>query len=494
MKFSSLFKGRDDAYGVYLIEKGSKKKVQGRAFTKTEPLTEQHYKDHLSGKTGLGVIPIMSDNTCLWGAIDVDDYKAPLETLSKQVEGMELPLVLCRSKSGGAHLYLFLKNPIPAVLLRDKLFEFAAAIGYPNSELFPKQVEFESDDEVGNWINLPYFDEERTTRYALKDGKPLDLKQFLKYAGQKVVTEEDLKNFELKLVDGLEDAPPCLQYLATIGITAGQKDSCLFNFAVYCKLKDKDNWEKNLETINQTYVKPPARAETILKVVKPHRKKSYFYTCEQSPLKDYCNRELCLARLFGIGQSDKEPKIKLGLLRKVETEPPVWYLEVEGTELEFQTKDLLDQFRFRRICFERIHLIPPTLKPVTWDRMLQERLDKVERIEAPEDAGPEGQFRFHLQNFCTIGVSDEKDGLLRGRPWTDEENNLTHFVSGDLIRYLNSKKFYQFPVHEVYANIRKLEGKNKVLRIKGKTIRVWSVPIFEKQTEEFDLPDMEDPF
>ncbi len=494
MKFSQLFRGRDDAYGVYLIEKADKKKVQGRAFTKTEPVTAQLYEDHLSGKTGLGIIPIMTDGTCVWGAIDVDEYKAPLETLSIQLEIMELPLVLCRSKSGGAHLYLFLSEPVSAVILRDKLFEYAAAIGYPNSELFPKQTEV-SEEDVGNWINLPYYEAERTTRYALREGTPLDLKEFLEYAEEKAVSEEDLKIIKPKLIDDLEDAPPCLQYLATIGIVTGQKDSSLFNFAVYCKLKHKDNWEPELELINQAYVKPPARAETVLKVVKPHRKKSYFYTCDQPPLRDFCNRELCLARTFGIGQSEDEPKIKLGILRKVETSPPVWYMEVEGTELEFQTSDLLDQTKFRRVCFERIHVIPPMMKPATWDRILQSRLDKVERIEAPEDAGPAGQFKFHLQNFCTIGVDDEKDGLLRGRPWTDEEHERTHFVSADLIRYLNSKKFYDFSPNAIYANIRKLGGENKVLRIKGKTIRVWSTPVFEKQTEEFDLPKMdEEPF
>lgn len=491
MDFHNLFKGRDDAYGVYIIERSSSTKVSGRAYTKTEPLIEQHYRDHLDGKDGLGVIPIMPDGMCWWGAIDIDDYKAPLETLNKQMESMELPLVLCRSKSGGAHIFLFLKEALPALILRNKLFEFAAALGHPDAELFPKQVEFQDESEVGNWINLPYFEADRTTRYALKDGSPLSLDEFLEHAEAQSVTEKQLKEFEPKLIDDLQDAPPCLQYLATVGVFVGQKDSSLFNYAVYCKMKYKESWEGELEIINQTYIHPPAKAETILKVIKPHRKKTYFYTCEQAPLKDFCNRELCLGREFGVGQSDGSPKINIGILRKLETEPPIWYLIVEGHDVKFDTMDLIDQNRFRKVCFESIDILPKKVKDNIWDRILQERLEKVEHINAPVDAGPEGQFLFHLQNFCTVGTVDDRDGLLRHRPWVCEEDERTYFQSADLIRYLNTKKFYAFNTNEIYTAIRSIGGENKTLKIKGKVVRVWHTPIFEKQTEEFDLPDIE---
>ena len=75
MDFPSLFQGRDDAFGIYLIEETAQGKVQGRAYTKEEPVTQKQWTEHLSGKVGLGIIPIRTDGTCSWGAIDVDEYE-----------------------------------------------------------------------------------------------------------------------------------------------------------------------------------------------------------------------------------------------------------------------------------------------------------------------------------------------------------------------------------------------------------------------------------
>jgi len=493
--FPELFQGRDDAFGIYLIEKTAQQKVQGRAYTKVEPLTDQHWQEHLEGKVGLGIIPIRPDGTCFWGAIDVDDYKLPLETLSRQLVSMELPLVLCRSKSGGAHLYIFLNEPISAIILRNKLFEYAASLGHPDAEIFPKQTEINDDDEIGNWINLPYFEAEHTTRYAYKDGEPLlELEEFLEYAGELSVTEEQLEEIEPKLVEALSDAPPCLQYLATRGVQSGEKDASLFNFAVYCKLKYPEDWEGHLEEINRTYVDPPAKSSTLVKVMKPHKKKTYFYTCNKPPIKEFCNRDRCMTQPFGIGQSESTPRLKMGILKCLETDPPIWYMSVESTLIQFDTSDLMDQNRFRRVCMERVKKIPPRMKADTWDRLLGEKLDKCEIIDAPVDAGPRGQFLFHLQTFCTSGVDDQRDGLLRGRPWTNAEEKKTYFLSSDLIKYLSSKKFAAYSTNQIYEAISSIGGKTKPMKVKGKQIRTWWVPEFEKQVEEFDLPEIEEPF
>ena len=61
--------------------------------------------------------------------------------LSKRVKGFSFPLVTFRSKSGGAHLFLFAKEFIPASLMQSKLKAMADALGYAGSEIFPKQTE-----------------------------------------------------------------------------------------------------------------------------------------------------------------------------------------------------------------------------------------------------------------------------------------------------------------------------------------------------------------
>ena len=46
---------------------------------------------------------------------------------------------MCRSKSGGAHVFLFTDSFAPAALFRSKLKDMAAKLGYANAEIFPKQ-------------------------------------------------------------------------------------------------------------------------------------------------------------------------------------------------------------------------------------------------------------------------------------------------------------------------------------------------------------------
>ena len=49
-----------------------------------------------------------------WAAIDIDVNDIDHTGLEEKVVELELPLVVYRSKSGGAHCYLFLEEPCPA--------------------------------------------------------------------------------------------------------------------------------------------------------------------------------------------------------------------------------------------------------------------------------------------------------------------------------------------------------------------------------------------
>jgi hypothetical protein len=367
------------------------------------------------------------------------------------------------------------------------------SIGYPSSEIFPKQDKLEREDEIGNWINLPYFEQERTVRYAIKDGKALDLDEFLQYAEEKAITEDDLIKVEIKLPDDFADGPPCLQYLANIGISAGQKDLGLFNLAVYCKLKYGDEWEDQLEVMNHKYVHPPAKASTIIKVIKPHRKKDYFYTCGKDPIGSYCNKDVCRIREYGIGHGEDSPPLMMGCLTKITTVPPIWYLNVEGERLEFSTQELLDQGRFRRVCFEIIHKIPRRMKDIDWDRLMQEKLDNLEIVDAPEDAGPAGQFYYLLKMFCTErAIARNKGELLQQKPWIHKDR--VYFQSPALLSFLNAQKFKEQKPAKIYSWIREIGGEPKSISVKGKAIRVWSVPEYEdRQTEDFDVPKIDEP-
>ena len=102
------------------------------------------------------------------------------------------------SKSGGLHCYLFLKEPIPTVDLISALKSFLLPLGLdPDTEVFPKQKELKEDDKgeikPGNFINLPYFNNGETNRYAVdKDNNKLDLEKFLEIAEQSRIGKQEL--------------------------------------------------------------------------------------------------------------------------------------------------------------------------------------------------------------------------------------------------------------------------------------------------------------
>ena len=75
-KFIQIFSGLDRAYGqTQSRSKNESGKLEAKSWIVKEPLTEDKWIDHLDGKEpSLGIIPIKDDNTCTWGAIDIDTY------------------------------------------------------------------------------------------------------------------------------------------------------------------------------------------------------------------------------------------------------------------------------------------------------------------------------------------------------------------------------------------------------------------------------------
>ena len=140
-KFKFIFEGLDVAYGQHQSErKRADGKQEGKSYIVKKIVTEELWEAHLAGEgPSLGIIPIMADNTARWGCIDIDTYPIDYRSIINSFRKLQIPLVPCRSKSGGLHLFLFFKKPIAAKLIREKLREVAAALGYSSVEVFPKQ-------------------------------------------------------------------------------------------------------------------------------------------------------------------------------------------------------------------------------------------------------------------------------------------------------------------------------------------------------------------
>ncbi len=109
--FIEIFSGLERAHGVtYVDKKGADgQKIKGKSFVTREPVTTNMWLQHLQGKEpSLGIIPINDDNKCKWGCIDIDSYAGfDHKKLIDKIKELNLPLLVFRSKSGGAHVFLF---------------------------------------------------------------------------------------------------------------------------------------------------------------------------------------------------------------------------------------------------------------------------------------------------------------------------------------------------------------------------------------------------
>ena len=88
--FAKLFTGLRLAYGSYRPnEDNGPGKQKGQYRVVSEEIDDERlielWKNHLEGKESLGIVPICEDNTCVWVAIDIDDYPLNLAELIERL-------------------------------------------------------------------------------------------------------------------------------------------------------------------------------------------------------------------------------------------------------------------------------------------------------------------------------------------------------------------------------------------------------------------------
>jgi predicted P-loop ATPase len=211
-RFLALFAGLDRSHGIYRIPAAAKPNGKGKLHDKSwartveEPLTVAVWAGHLRGDYGLGVVPVRDDGTCVFGAIDVDVYPLDHAKLAADIARHALPLVMCRTKSVGAHLYAFFSEPVQAALAIEKLKGWARLLGcLPKVEIFPKQSALYGASDHGSWINMPYQGGKRSTRYAFKpDGaSSYTPEEFLEHVETKKISAAALADWNV-----VEDQQP----------------------------------------------------------------------------------------------------------------------------------------------------------------------------------------------------------------------------------------------------------------------------------------------
>ena len=507
-EFKSLFKGSEVTHGhsVLLDRVTDKGKHETRAWTEKGPPTDKDWEAHLAGKQCLGVSPIRGDGTIAWAAIDVDEYDGSLEDLSRRISELSLPMVVCRSKSGGPHVYMFFKEFVPAKTVISKLDEIGSYLGYGTSEIFPKQDGTGSpgNPESGNWINLPYFGGAEYLRYALNsEGKGvLRVEEFVNMARDRALSKSDLESLKLpEQQDFFPEGPPCLNRIWSPDSPQDMRNIALSNAIVYLKKARPDDWENAAEEMNRK-LRDPLPMSEVQGTIRSHKKTDYRYQCSKEPLCRYCNASKCKTLRHGITGGAGMPGLKS--LTKLNTEPPLWYLSVsnsrgEDQRIQLSTSQLQDVRSFQLRAMETINEMPSMIKREHWEELLQTLFKHMNVIEVARELKPQGQFDEMLMEFLTTRVSNEANrtfsDVLRGLPY--EDDSYYYFRYKDFIKYLKDYGFSMLRDNVTVARLQEdWEGERHSAKIEGKGVALWKIPKKETTSEPvLKAPEIaKDPF
>lgn len=514
-KFAALFRANERSYGVYMPNAKTKMMTVKAAYS------TENVRAHLAGEQGLGAVPIMDDSKCWFGVIDIDVHgpngvHVDLMAIEEKIRKAELPLIACRSKSGGAHCYLFLKEPTDANHVRASLARWAAILGYGGCEIFPKQINLdklptEPERPLGNWINLPYFDVSETERFAVDGGKQVTFEYFLEMAeGRRC----DLKDYDKgNLADYLQ-GPPCLSGMIEQKVDTGSRNTAAFQAAVYLKRAYPEDWRMRLDGFNRSAFADPLAPRELRTIVGSVGKKDYQYKCREEPCKSFCQKDACRKREFGITDRDNAAnEIPLiDSVTKVIASPIRWEIMVKGALVEVPTERLFNYDLFRQAVAEKLHLVLPRLKGPEWDVYLAEMMTKVTvRQETTLDD-------LIFQRLCEYlrrvrvdksrAEDDRREDLRRGTPTIIAISAIT-FIEGqvkeqrppewyyafkvsDFVEYMRRKKTLPCQDHQIPTYLHRILGedaKRDKMRV-GKTSKisnVWLVP--EESVDNEEVPD-----
>ena len=483
----SLFEGSSEAHGTYRSEGTSalagKVEIKSSARTIREPTTEELWDGHLRGETPLGVIPLRRDDTVIWACGDVDEYDVSHSELASKIKRLQLPLIVTRSKSGGAHVFLFLSSPTSPAVVQVWMRAQMAKLGHGSCEVFPKQTRILRErGDLGNWIVMPFLGK---TQQAIRPaGGEMTVQEFIREAVRLRTSPSVLAMAPQKHTNGsgeahdvlVGDGPPCLQHLVAAGFPEGTRNKGLFALGIYCRKRWPQDWQRHLEEFNQTAMRPPLLSDEVQQVVQSLQKRDYQYSCQDIPLVSHCNAPLCRTRLHGIGGEGGDIPSVSGLA-VLETDPPIWFLDIGEERLELSTDELITYRLFQKVCIERLHQVWRTLKQDTWLRMVATAMQTVARIEVSSDVKSGGQFRELLEEFLTNRArGDRAEDLFSRRPWLSEEEDPPryYFRMQDLQRHVQ-RSGTQMSRSHMTSRIRELGGDRKFLNIKGRGLNTWWV-------------------
>ena len=456
-RFIKIFEGLDRAYGQFKRnESRISIKVEGKPWVEHKPLQRQLWENHLMGiGVSLGVFPLTDKGTCKWGAIDIDIDGLDYEELLKKIRELKLPLIMFRSKSGRAHVYLFMKDFTSAEEIRLVMRKFASRLGLADKldRIYPMQTELGKKD-TGSWLNLPYFNHEEGSRYAYKDDfDAASIEEFFemhkKYAQESLdeYLVEEIKTTKKVKSTNLESLfipcqNNCLKFNNNkVPTDIGRNDFLLHSF-VWAKRAETQTKKieeyKHLDAkgllkhFNKNYLKEPLSEAEMEKTIFKSEDKEYKFLCKRPNIKKYCDASACVRHTCGISPEQAvqlvEAKEALGQITQYCSDPPIFYesVDVKTDDKEGHKRIRIEMdgsfFLYKDKYLTRLanaghfpHDSILNMKSQEFRTMNLNRLAIRNYEKAEEEATPEFEFKTLMWDFlskCTVSVikSDLHDG------------------------------------------------------------------------------------
>ena len=387
-----------------------------------------------------------------------------------------------RSKSGRAHVYLFMKNFTSAEEVRLVMKKFASKLGLADKldRIYPMQTEL-GEKETGSWLNLPYFNHEEGSRYAYKDDfDAATIEEFFEM--HKQYAQENLDDYlleEIKLPTkkvkhtSLEELLlPCQKNAAKLNnnkipTDIGRNDFLLHSFT----------WAKRAEThtkkieeykhldakgllkhYNKKYFQEPLSEDEIEKTIFKSEDKEYKYLCARPKIKKYCDASACTRHICGITPQQASELVgaeeALGQITEYCSVPPIFYesvdvktddkgghkrirIEMDGSFFLYKDKYLTRLANAGHFPHDSIlNMKSQEFRTMNLNRLAIRIYEKAE-----EEATPEYEFKTIMWDFlskCTVSII--KSDLLDGACYYNEKTKEMDIRLPKLLSYLRANR------------------------------------------------------
>jgi hypothetical protein len=348
-----LFEGDSSQHLLVTLTGDQKDSGKRNAEYKTvySAVTAELWQKHLNGEIIIGVKPELNDKA-KWGCIDVDpssykDFKS--KKFVNIIQEYKLPLVPVKSKSGGLHIFLFLKDWSTVKQIREVLDKW-------NSKFFMSKEVFPCNKSVG----MPYHKSERAVEYAYSDNnEALLVGGFIEEAFKKRSSIDDLLKFktdDYEPEEGYKEFPPCIQKLLNDKWTGDNRNNILFNAAVLEMKKSEGHIDKKalkeilLERNQQMFAEPLTEKEIVGTVLNSVFKNNYTYKCppKHGYMTPICNKDLCRLRKLGIGAQAPDIIDEFSEVEQIKDMKTTYYtFKYKEIPMTFASIDLIDEKSFR---------------------------------------------------------------------------------------------------------------------------------------------------